>query len=311
MSNAPTASSADPDYFSYFCLVCLAICLGSTFLFQFYALKGMNAPAAGGLRLVFCAAALVPAALIAGHGLPRDRVSWSWAGFNGLIGFFLPFNLTIWALQYVETGVAAVIYSVIPLFVLALSRLVLGVNISARKWFGLALGTLGLVILSLPSGSVVGGAETPNSWFGLALLAKFVVMISTVMLAMASIAIRKMPPTPPLAAMAAASLVAAGFSLPILVYAIPSSQMTANAIAAIAAAGIFSTALGQTIRYFLVRRTGPVFIAPTAYLAAGVATILGVVFLDEAVTLILLVGFAVILLGLIIAQDGTGKMEQV
>ena len=74
---------------------------------------------------------------------------------------------------------------------------------------------------------------------------------------------------------------------------------------------MFSTALGQTLRFFLLRRRGPVFVAPNAYLAAFVATLLGVVFLGEPITPALVFGFAVILVGLIVAQDGTGNMSSV
>ncbi len=292
------------DFFSYFCLITLSVCLGSTFFLQSIALQDMSPLFAGSLRLIFCAAALVPAALIAGQHLPRTKTLWAWAAFNGLVGFFLPFNLTLWALQFIDTSISAVIYSVIPLIVLGLSRLVLGVHISVRKWMGLLLGTAGLVVLALPGGDA-------GQFVNGGLLAKLVVMISAVLLAMASVAIRIMPPSPPLAAMAAASLIAAVLSLPVLAVESVGSELQLQSFVAIAAAGVISTALGQTLRYFLVRRRGPVFMAPNAYLAAFVATILGIAFLGEPITYTLIIGFTIILIGLIIAQDGTGKMAQI
>ncbi len=304
MSDAPVDGIQGKDFFSYFCLITLSICLGSTFFLQSLALQDMSPLYAGSLRLIFCAAALVPAALIAGQELPRTKTLWTWAAFNGLVGFFLPFNLTIWALQFIDTSISAVIYSVIPLMVLGMSRLVLGVHITVRKWVGLLLGTAGLVVLALPggdAGQIVGGS----------LLAKLVVMISAVLLAAASVAIRKMPASPPLAAMAAASLIAAVFSLPVLAIESAGSEIKPLSFAAIAAAGVISTALGQTLRYFLVRRRGPVFLAPNAYLAAFVATVLGIVYLAEPITYALVIGFTVILVGLVIAQDGSGKMTQI
>ena len=301
---ASTSAAGGPDYLSYFCLVLLSICLGSTFLFQRYALEGMTALEAGSFRIIFGAACLLPAALIAGQPLPKTGRMWSWAAFNGLVGVFLPFNMTMWALIYVPTSIAAIIYSVIPLIVLALSRLFLGVYISARKWFGLLLGAVGLIILTM-----IG--ESPSQILQGDLLPKFAVLVSAVLLAFSGIAIRQMPKSPPIAAMAAALMVAALFALIALAIAGLSSDIPVEAFAAIAAAGIFSTALGQTLRFFLLRRRGPVFVAPNAYLAAFVATVLGVVFLGEPITLALVVGFTVILIGLIIAQDGTGNMQSV
>ena len=143
------------------------------------------------------------------------------------------------------------------------------------------------------------------------LLPKLAVLVSAVFIAFSGIAIRKMPKSPPIAAMAAALAVAALFSILVLSITGLNRAIPLEAILAIAAAGVFSTALGQTIRFFLLRRRGPVFIAPTAYLAAFVATVLGVLILNEPITLALVFGFSVILVGLIIAQDGTGNMGAV
>ena len=304
LPSQPSPPPAGPDYLSIFCLALLSLCLGSTFLFQRFALAGMTALEAGAFRMIFGAACLLPAALIVGQRLPRTVQMWSWAAFNGLIGIFIPFTLTIWALIYVPTSIAASIYSVIPLIVLALSKLVLGVHISRRKWFGLLLGAVGLMILTLEGKSVATLIE--GDW-----VPKLAVLVSAVFIAFSGIAIRKMPKSPPIAAMAAALAVAALFSLLVLSFAGLNEAIPLEAILAIAAAGVFSTALGQTIRFFLLRRRGPVFIAPTAYLAAFVATVLGVLILNEPITLALVFGFSVILVGLIIAQDGTGNMGAV
>jgi drug/metabolite transporter (DMT)-like permease len=100
MNDSPAAPETGNDFFNYFCLVSLSFCLGTTFILQIFALQDMSPLMAGTLRLAFCAAALVPAAFIAGHNLPTTRTLWLWATFNGLIGFYLPFNLTAngWAL---------------------------------------------------------------------------------------------------------------------------------------------------------------------------------------------------------------------
>ena len=303
-SAAPPAAIGGPDHLGYFFLVLLSICLGSTFFFQRFALEGMTAFEAGSLRIIFGAACLLPAAIIAGQPLPKTAKMWSWAAFNGLVGVFIPFNLTMWALLFVPTSTAAIIYSVIPLIVLALSRLLLGVHISGRKWTGLFLGAVGLVILTL-------GGESPAQFLEGGLIPKLAVLTSATFIAFSGIAIRQMPKSPPIASMAAALAIAAVLSIAVLSVMGLSGDMPLMAILAIAAAGIFSTALGQTIRFFLLRRRGPVFIAPNAYLAAFVATVLGVAFLGEPITQALIFGFAVILVGLIIAQDGTGNMASI
>lgn len=303
-SHRVAASSARPDYVSYLGLAFMAMAFGSTFLFQRIALDGMSALEAGSFRIIFGAAFLLPATFIARQPLPKTARLWSWAAFNGLVGIFIPFNMAMWALLYVPTSIAATIYSVIPLIVLALSRLFLGVYISKRKWIGLLLGAVGLMVLTLlgdSSAQLIQGD----------LLPKFVILVSAVLIAISGIAIRQMPKSPPISAMAAAVSIAALASIVALSILGLSEVISAKALVAIAAAGLISTAMGQTVRFFLLRRRGPVFIAPNAYLAAFVATVLGVLFLAEPVTYALVIGFGVILLGLVIAQDGTGNMTSV
>jgi drug/metabolite transporter (DMT)-like permease len=308
MTETPSAATAvpqtGPDYLSYILLALLACSFGSTFLFQSIALRDLGPLETGSLRIIFGAAFLLPATFIAGQGLPRTAKLWSWATFNGLIGFFIPFNLTTWSLLYVPTSIAATIYSVIPLIILALSRLFLGVHISGRKWLGLLLGAVGLSILTLLGGSNSQPIQGD-------LLPKLAILISAVLIAVSGIAIRQMPKSPPLSAMAAALLIAAVSSAIAMAFTGFSDSISTQALVAIAAAGLFSTAIGQTIRFILLRRRGPVFVAPNAYLAAFAATVLGVLLLGEPVTLTLVVGFIVILVGLTIAQDGTGNMGQV
>ena len=76
------------------------------------------------------------------------------------------------------------------------------------------------------------------------LLAKFAILVSAMMVAMSGIAIRFMPKSPPMSAMAAALSIAAVLSIGALLFAGLSSSISYHALAAIAAAGLFSTAMG-------------------------------------------------------------------
>ena len=123
--------------------------------------------------------------------------------------------------------------------------------------------------------------------------------------------IRVMPAMPILQSTTAGLLVTAAVCAPILFAAAPIQAPTPVAAFGILGGAILTTALGQLVRVFLVRRKGPVFITPNAYLAAIVSVIMGVYLLGETFTVETASGFAAILIGVLVAQDGTGTMKRI
>ena len=298
-----TSEDAGVDPLAWAGLLLLSLCLGSSFLFQKLALAEFSPAAVAALRLVIAAVCLVVLARLAGHGLPGTRQLWAWSAMNGVIGFGLPIYLTVWAQQFISTALIGVIYSGIPLMMLGMSRLVLGVEITRRKAIGLGIGTCGLVLLAGPD--ISGGDVWAN------FVPKLMVLLSVVMLAFAGITIRKMPKGSALSGVAASALFVGVISAPVAVATWPAETPGWVPVAAVLAAGVISTGLGQFLRFFLIRRKGPVFVAPNGFLATLVTITLGVAVLGEAVTGMLILGFAVILLGLVISQDGSGQMARV
>ena len=290
------------DPLAWVVLALLSICFGSSFLFQEIALTDISPAGVAAARLIIASVVLVVMARALGHGLPTSGRIWAWAALNGALGFGLPIYLTVWAQQYVPTGLIGVIYAGIPLIMLALSRIVLNVVITWRKGLGLGIGSIGLVVLAGPDLS--GG----DLWAHIG--PKLAVLASAVMLASAGITVRLMPKGSVLSGVAAASLCVAVVSLPVAWASWPADTPGYPALLALLGVGLVSTGLGQFFRFFLIRRKGPVFIAPNGYLAAIVTVVLGVLVLDEAVTPILTIGFTVILLGLFVSQDGSGRMAR-
>ncbi len=290
------------DPLAYVVLGLLALCFGSSLYFQSIALRSFGPTAVTAWRLIGAALVLVLVAVITGQGLVRTRELWKWAVLNGFTGFLIPFYLMIWAQQHVPTSLIGILFAGIPLMVLAMSALVFSLRITVRKILGLCIGLAGVIILIEP-----GDTSSTSEY---ATLAKAAAVLTMVILASSAILIRKMPVCPPISAVASASLVAALVSIPFAASSIPEAAVPANAILALAATGLVSTGLGQFFRYFLIRRKGPVFIAPNSYLAAMVAAMLGVLLLGEPVSVALVLGFVVILIGLVVSEDGSGRMNQ-
>ncbi len=292
-----------PDYVAYAGLGALSLCFGSAFFFNVLTLEWFSALGSGAGRMILAATFMVPAAYLAGHGLPRTLNLWLWVSALGAFGLLLPFLLVVWAQQYVPSNLAAAFFPSIPLLMLVFSRFILEVQITKRKWFGLLVGSVGLLILSGP------GTFSQIGFTG-HYLPQLAIFASCVLLAAAAIFVRLMPKAPPIQTTSGALLAAAIMSLPIAVAEIPMIVPPLKPLLALLGVGIISTGAGNLLRYFLIRRKGPVFITPNAYLVAIVAAFLGVTLLGETLTPATGLGLVTIVAGLLIAQDGTGNMKR-
>lgn len=299
MNDAPQST----DYLSYIGLGLLILCFGSTFYFNALTLEALSPMASGAARLIIAAVFLVPISIISGHGFPNSIILWKWAAVLGVTTLAVPFYLIVWAQKFIPSNVAALWFSSIPLLLLALSRLFLGTPISNRKWLGLLIGSMGLVLLASSGTSAKAGG-------GNHILPQLATLAACGMLASAAIIIRVMPKSSPIKINAGAILVAALVSLPVAVVEIPVETIPPRAAIGLLGVGIISTAIGQLLRVILIRRRGPIFLTPVGYLAAMVGAIMGITLLGEELTTGAVIAFVVILAGLIIAQDGTGRMSR-
>ena len=66
--------------------------------------------------------------------------------------------------------------------------------------------------------------------------------------------------------------------------------------------GIFPTAIAFLIRFYLISKTGPIFLSYVAYLIPVFAIIWGFIFLNETINLSTFIGVVLVLLGVFISQ---------
>ena len=134
--------------------LCCAI-WGSTFLFISIGTDDLPAVWSAALRLGLAAVILTVLAPLTG-GLPRGR-AFRAAALYGLFGFGVNFPLLYWAEQVVPSGLAAVLYSTIPLSTAFLARAYGLERLTATKVGGAVIGLAGVaVIFSSRIGGEVG-----------------------------------------------------------------------------------------------------------------------------------------------------------
>ena len=85
--------------------------------------------------------------------------------------------------------------------------------------------------------------------------------------------------------------------LPLAILSWPEGPVSLRAWAATIAMGVFSTALAYILYFRLIANTGPTRAITVTYLIPLFAMVLGAVVIDEPVTVSMVIGCAVILLG--------------
>lgn len=289
---------------AYMNIAILTLIWGSTFLLNGLALDAFTPVQITSLRLLIGALSITPILLVPGQARRLNGVDWVWLLFFSLCGQVLPLLALAWSQQYVPSGVAAVFFSTIPLFVLLMARLILHEQITKRKWVGFLIGFLGLLVL-------IGPAAL--SGFGSALFAQCVLLGSCFLYACSTIMLRRMPLIPPVQITAISLILAAlllsPFGLRSALEAGTSAAITSTELSdlaplgAVLALGMVLSGLGQTLRTLTISRVGPVLYSVIGYMVPVWASILGIAFLGESLTLTQVLSYGLILFGLIIAQS--------
>jgi len=283
-----------PDYISYGAVGLLGIVWGSAFALTEVALRGFGAVEVVTGRATLAALVLVSVAYLSGQGLPRTWRNWAWCALFGINSLAIPFTLLTWAQLSIDSAVAAVLISSSPLFVLVLSKAILGTPVGPRKWSGFSVGFIGLAVLIGPG--VLRTVDAP-------LLPQLACIGTAFCYALSAVLVRRMPELPPVQATAASQLSAAVVLIPFGVVGLTGNISFGVPLVALAVLGLVQTGGAQLLRYWTVKRTGAVFASMTSYLIPIWAGFVGVTLLDEPLTWRLVIGFGLILAGLLIAGN--------
>jgi len=211
----------------------------------------------------------------------------------GVLNAGLPFALYSYALQSLNTGLTAILNATSPLF----GALVAWVWLKERpaRWpaLGLCIGFVGVALLSWEQASFRPGG---SGWAVLACLG------ATLSYGIAASFTRKHLTGVP--AMVTATGTQLGASLTLVLPALwfsPSHWPGLKAWGAVLAAGLLCTALAYVLFYRLIERTGPSKTLTVTFLIPVFALLYGALLLKEPITLHMLAGGAVVLLGVALA----------
>jgi len=272
-------------------LLLLAAIWGSSFLFMRIAAPALGAVITAQGRILIAGAVLTIAYTLLG-----TRMEWRryWKGYL-LLGAFnatIPFTLFSFAALHIPASLSAILNATAPLFS-AVFGVVLGAErLNARRGFGLALGFVGVIVIS--------GLELVEAR-GSALLAIGACLLSGACYGFAAVRTARWSGGAPPQALASGCLLAAGLLLmPALAGTTLPASVPADALASLAALALLCTAFAYVLYFQLVGRIGATRALTVTYLIPMFGVLWGTLFLGEALPPGALAGGALVLLGTMI-----------
>jgi drug/metabolite transporter (DMT)-like permease len=206
----------------------------------------------------------------------------------------IPFWLVAWGEKHVDSSVAGIAQSTVPLFTFLLAtRFLPHEPVGLIRIAGVLLGFLGVVVLA---GLDPRGDE-------LAVVGTLAVVLSSLAYAGAGVYGQLHVQRVSGPVLATGSMLVGGALLaPLALFQLPTSAPSLEAVASILALTLLGTAFAQLVLFRMLRLYGSRRLSLVTYLMPGFAVFYGAVFLDEPVTTAALGGLVLILGGVALAS---------
>jgi drug/metabolite transporter (DMT)-like permease len=275
----------------------LALVWGSNFLWIKVALDGLSPVQLTFARMATGAAVLALIVRIRAQHVPRDRQFVRHIAVAALVGNAIPYLLFAIGEQTVDSSLAGVLNATTPLWTVLIA-MAAGQerNPTRTRLTGVAIGFAGALVIFQPwqtsGGSNLGGEVA-------CLVAAASYGVSFVYIA------RYLTPRglSPFVLAYGQTLAATVLLLPALLIAgRQATDIDGSVLAAMAMLGFVGTGLAYVINYAIIARDGPTVASTVTYLLPIVAVALGAIVLEETITVAMVAGTAVVLLGVALAR---------
>lgn len=277
----------------------LGLIWGSSFMFIRLSVQELRPVEVVFIRTAIGAAGM--ALVIAARRVPIPR---DWPTLRGLIilgigNVVIPFTLITWGEQTVESGTAAVLQSTAALFALVVAHFTFAdERITRRRVIGLLTGFVGVMVLFSEGGDIFAGHLT----------GQLAIVVASLFYGFFTSYSRRLiqndvwPIVVAGSTLLTAAVVTAPFALLTAPGFTPLNTLAPLTIGATVALGLLNTFVAYLFFYYIVRELGAARAAMVTYIVPLVGVVLGVLFLQETVGLALLLGAALIMVGIGIAN---------
>jgi len=287
-----------PKLLNWIFLSMLVIFWGSTFALTKFALTTYSPMWITAIRLLSGFLVIYILLRINGENLPTGIINWLWLT---LIGFTaaIPFFLICWATQYIDTGIGGVLFGIGPLFTAIVAHFfIISERINISKILGLIIGFIGICILL--NKDLIHALDSNLSY----LLPQIAIIVAAMGYSIQIICVRIMPDISLLQKTSGGFLVGAIIStiLALLLDGLPDIALTDSSFLSILIMGFFSTAMAGIVMFHLSKIAGPTFVSTTHYLLPPYVVFLGVVALNEKISIEQIIAVLVIIIGIVVSR---------
>ena len=244
-------------------------------------------------RTLIGAAILIPIALYRGSFMEAVR------GIKYVLPYaFLemvgPWILITNAEKEISSGLAGLLVATVPIFATIFTSLRGDHSVwEPKRVFGITIGFVGMIAL-IGIESITGNSNLKA--ISMVLLASLLYAYAVLMV------ISNLPGVDGIAINGLAMAITCIFYLPISILTWPSNPVSLNAISALIILGVFSTAIAFALFFIVIAEIGPARGSLTTYVNTAVAVVLGVIILNEPITLGIIVGLPLVLFGSYLAS---------
>jgi len=280
-------------------LLFIALCLiwGSSFILIAEGLETMSPYQVASIRIFFAGICFLPLIRKAYRETPKEAL-WPIV-VSGLLGTFFPAFFFSIAQTKIDSSLAGILNALTPIFTIAIGTFFFQLKIGWIKWLGISIGFIGMLVTNL------GGAHGINFDH---LTYSLFVLLATIFYGLNVNVVNKYVQN--VAPLNIATIAFTSLIIPTLLVLVSTGYFThpnllngswtkGTLIAGLL--GLINTGVASVIFYQLMKKAGPVFASTVTYIIPFVALGWGIYF-GEVVTTIQLVGMAIILIGVRLAN---------
>lgn len=272
----------------WFLFITVGLLWGMPYLLLKVSVRELSVPVIVCSRTLIGALILVPIALHQKTLLPALK-KYHYVLLYAVLELFIPWLLITAAEQKITSGLAGLLVATVPIWTTVIASVKGDKTVWHKKRLGgLLIGFIGVLL-------VVGIESIRSDQNPLAIIMILVASLSYAS-AVATVT-ATIPELDPIAINGLAMFSAAIFYLPFALFALPDHMPTAHVIASQITLGLLPTAMAFILFFELMRDVGPARASLVTYLNTAFAVVLGVVILHEPLTLGILVGLPLVLIG--------------
>jgi len=194
--------------------------------------------------------------------------------------------------QTVPSGVAAILQALVPIATAVWALFLLGERLSVLGAIGVGIGFLGISLVVRPD---------PNNLLGGDTVGRLLIVGQVSSVTLGGVLVQRAGPSLHRVALAGWSMLLGGIVLHLLSLGageFPSTSVAdPTAMGSVLYLGVFSTAIAFYIYFYILETHGAFETSLVAYLVPVVATVVSVFILDEPISILTVVGFALVAIG--------------